>query len=199
MEGNKKYSELKSWLAHPWSRVLDYLITVFASPAQYWFELSSYPPSEHLIKELETFFKPSKRDGKSKNSWWDTDVKCLLKQDILAVESWHTNPRGTGHHLGTMKQQVMKNKAVVEAGGHLGAGFSFLWHSQLRGFSPESCDLLLPHQSERAQLLTCTATHTRLLCACSQGSKQPELMRNTCPLLWKCSLSSPIHCFVSTA
>lgn len=160
MQGIKKHSN--SWLAHPWSRVLDYLITMYLLP-QHSTDLN-YQVSEHLIEELHFVLKSSKRASRSKNSWWDSDVNCFLKQNILALVSWHMNLRGTGHDPGTMKQQVMKNKSAVEAEEYLGAGFSFLCHSQLRGFSPEPCVLLLLTRVN--EHITCTSAfqHTRLLC-----------------------------------
>lgn len=63
-----------TWLPHYY---------VFPSMAEYWFELSSYQPSEHLTKELDFVLKPSRRASKGKNSWWDTDAKCFLKQESL--------------------------------------------------------------------------------------------------------------------
>lgn len=165
-----------TWLPHYY---------VFASTTQYWFDLSGYQPSEHLIKELTSVLKPNRRASKSKNSWWGT------QQSVW--ESWHLNLRGAGHP-GLMKRWVTKKtrwwRRQRDISAWVSLQLSSLCHPQFTELCPElkaqvlllpQSQKLLPHPYLPAPQLS--TTHQAALSAPHVALKWPELMRNICPLL----------------
>lgn len=198
----KTHSELisssltqSSWLPHYY---------IFASPAQYWFELSSYPPSEHLIKELNFVLKPSKRAGKGKKFLVRYRCKVLPKTKYpcsreLTDESQRNCPPPWDNEAGCHEKQV--------GGGGRGMSWCrFLLPLPLTAqrFLPRTlCSSPAPPEgaSTSPHLHISFPTHTRLLCQLLTGTYTDLSWWGTYvpSLLWNCSLSTPIHCFVSTA